>query len=298
MRKKSVRGIGPLAVLLTFLAMCASRAESWQEVILASAVLGWLILGPLWGAVAYFAFKQRSKTAIAVTVAVYLVSASVVSLWNAAVFKARLAAGDARCFNNLKQIGLALQQYEGRYGCLPPAYIADAQGKPMHSWRVLLLPFLDQDALYQQYSFKEPWDGPNNRKLHDSGIAVYRCVDDSPEYANTSYVAVVGAGTAWPGATCTRTNDIRGDPSKMILLVEVADSGLNWMEPRDIAFERMDVHVNGQPRNSISSRHRGNASVLFVDSSVGRLGDDLTPEAIRAMLRITGSRGSPLKAPP
>ncbi len=195
------------------------------------------------------------------------------------------------CDNNLKQIGLALRQYQRRYSCLPPAFVPDANGKPMHSWRVLLLPFLDQDALYQKYSFKEPWDGPNNRKLSNVSIGVYKCTSDAPEYANTSYVAVVGPGTAWPGATGARLGDVQTDPGNTVLVVEVADSGVNWMEPRDLSFENMDFHVNGQPRNSISSRHRGDATVLFVDGSVGRLGDGLTPEAIRAMLRITGATG-------
>jgi uncharacterized protein DUF1559 len=60
---------------------------------------------------------------------------------------------------------VAVATYHDTYGTLPPAYIADAEGKPLHSWRVLLLPFLEQRELYEQYDFDEPWDGPNNRKL-------------------------------------------------------------------------------------------------------------------------------------
>ena len=57
----------------------------------------------------------------------------------------------------------ALQAYHQANGCFPPAYIADKNGKPMHSWRVLILPYLDYDDLYKAYDFSEPWDGPKNK---------------------------------------------------------------------------------------------------------------------------------------
>jgi Protein of unknown function (DUF1559) len=60
---------------------------------------------------------------------------------------------------------LAVANYHETYGCFPPAYVADRDGKPIHSWRVLILPFLEQQELYRAYNFDEPWNGPNNRKL-------------------------------------------------------------------------------------------------------------------------------------
>jgi translation elongation factor EF-Tu-like GTPase len=63
---------------------------------------------------------------------------------------------------------LAVANYHETYGCFPPAYVADRDGKPMHSWRVLILPFLEQQELYHAYNFAEPWDGPNNRKLMEA----------------------------------------------------------------------------------------------------------------------------------
>lgn len=76
----------------------------------------------------------------------------------------REAARRVSCLNNLRHIELALHNYHNAHGCFPPAYIVDESGRPMHSWRVLL-PYLEQEALYDQYDFSEPWDGPNNRKL-------------------------------------------------------------------------------------------------------------------------------------
>jgi hypothetical protein len=82
-----------------------------------------------------------------------------------AVGDAREQARRAQCTGHLCQISMALRIYNDTFGCLPPAYVADASGRPMHSWRVLILPYLNEQQLYNDYNFNEPWDGPNNRKL-------------------------------------------------------------------------------------------------------------------------------------
>ena len=78
----------------------------------------------------------------------------------------------SQCRNNLKNIGLALHNYHEAHGCFPPAFVADANGKPMHSWRVLILPYLDQGPSRKMYSFNEPRDGPNNKKLSAYSVAI------------------------------------------------------------------------------------------------------------------------------
>ena len=94
--------------------------------------------------------------------------------------RAREAGRRPKCGNNLKQIGLAMANYCNAYGRFPPAVIADASGRPMHSWRLLLLPFLlsEEKALYSSYNFDQPWDGPDNIRLADRMPAVYRCPSD------------------------------------------------------------------------------------------------------------------------
>jgi hypothetical protein len=79
------------------------------------------------------------------------------------------------CRSNLKNIALALHNYHEDHGSYPPAYIADENGRPMHSWRILLLPYIERGDLYKQYRFDEPWDGPNNRKLASQMPGLYRC---------------------------------------------------------------------------------------------------------------------------
>jgi hypothetical protein len=85
------------------------------------------------------------------------------------------------CRNNIKQILWALHSYHEKHGHFPPAYVADKDGRPMHSWRVLILPYLDHDDVYKKYRMDEPWDGPNNRKLWDIRMGEYEC----PEQPDT-----------------------------------------------------------------------------------------------------------------
>ena len=103
------------------------------------------------------------------------------------------------CMNHMRNVSMALQVYAtNNNGELPPAYIADENGKPMHSWRVLLLPCIGHQDLYDRYNFDEPWDGPNNSKLAALIRDVYRCTDeyDTDDTSPwTSFVAVVGPHT-------------------------------------------------------------------------------------------------------
>jgi hypothetical protein len=289
-RQRTRRALTVFAVLLSFLIFMGSRLDSWEEIIRAS-LFNFIVIGPLWGISIYMLFVRRSKKAIIAATTAYLISASLLSYWHVFVFEARLGARDLQCQNNLKQIGLALRKYEQHYGCLPPAYVADAQGKPMHSWRVLLLPFLDQDELYRKYSFDQPWDGPQNSKLHQAMPAVFHCPCGSWEGYETSYVAVVGNSTAWPGARCSRTQDVRDGLENTILLVEVAGFDGLWISPRDLSIEQMDFHLNGQAGTSISSGHKRPA-MLMADGNVRILGSDTQPEMLRAMLTISGGENN------
>lgn len=209
------------------------------------------------------------------------------------------------CKNNLKQIGLALHNYHDDHGSLPPAYIADENGKPMHSWRVLILPYLDQDELYNQYSFEEPWDGPNNRKLHDrmpdylgrsGSLKLYQC-HQSQDFAKhngmTSYVVVVGPNTVFPGdQTISLFKDITDGSSNTIMVVEVENSGIHWMEPRDLNFDQIKMTINPKSGQGISSPHEGGVHVLFCDGRVKYLSDKTSPETLRRLLEIND--GEPL----
>lgn len=192
------------------------------------------------------------------------------------------------CANNLRKIGQALMQYEQAYGSLPPAYVADENGKPMHSWRVLLLPFMEQEAIYKRYDFSEPWDGPNNIKLAPLLDSIYACHSDSRKVPNsqTSYVAVTGPATMWLGAKSGRFGDARDGATNVILVVEVHNSGIQTTEPRDLDISQMTMAISPKSGLGISSGHGDGANVLFLDGSVKWLDNTVSSPTIRKLLII------------
>src|SRR5262245_41674761 len=123
---------------------------------------------------------SRLRRASPYLTAAALLLGIIVAILYPAVQQAREAARRSSCKCNLKILGLALHNYHDAHGCFPPAWLADSQGRPMHSWRVLILPYIDQAALYNRYNFAEPWDGPNNVKLLDEIPPVYKCPSHIP----------------------------------------------------------------------------------------------------------------------
>jgi hypothetical protein len=193
------------------------------------------------------------------------------------------------CTRHCKQIGIALQNYHDKFRRFPPAYVAHADGKPMHSWRVLVLPYIEEREMYAQYNFSEPWNGPNNRRFADKMPSTFRCPLAPGDSNETNYVAVVGPLTVWPGSQSSKLRMISDGSSKTISIVEVNNSGINWLEPRDLSFEEALQGVNPPVRRpAISSRHAGGALAVFCDSHVSYLPDDTPLDALRALLTASG----------
>ncbi len=199
-----------------------------------------------------------------------------------AVQQAREAARRTQCRNNLKQIGLALHNYHDVYGSFPPAYIADENGKPMHSWRVLILPYLDAGHIYAQYNFDEPWDGPNNRRLLHDRPPVFACPSSPEGDTTTAYAAIVGEPCAFPGAESTAIGDFADGTSNTVLVGEASQLAIPWMEPRDVDFT---AFTNFGDPAGFSSYHSGVVPMLFGDGHVDFLNSEETdPRVSRAMM--------------
>ncbi len=183
-----------------------------------------------------------------------------VALFLPAVQAAREAARRIQCSNNMKQIGLALHTYHTIHRSFPPAYLPDEDGRPMHSWRVLILPYLEQERLYDQYRFDEPWNSPHNSSLAVLMPSVFRCPSDPlADETTTSYAMVVGPEAFSPGPEGRRMRDFDKGLSRTPAVVEMAGAGIHWMEPRD-----WDATGPDQP----GSYHPGVVNVLYADGSV------------------------------
>ena len=200
------------------------------------------------------------------------------------------------CVHDLKQIGLALQIYHDAHGSFPPAVINDEHGVPMHSWRAILLPYFEGDEvrkLAEQYRFDEPWNGPNNRQLVDKMPKVYHCRGDDENDNQTSYLAVVGSETMWRESEPMRIREMTDGTPNTIAVVECSDSGINWLEPRDLTFPDAAAGINAlTDRPGIRSEHSGGAMVLFADGSVHFLPDGIKPDILRGLLTPAGGENA------
>jgi hypothetical protein len=190
----------------------------------------------------------------------------------------------------LEQVRLALELYHDRWGSYPPAYIADANGRPMHSWRVLILDELGYSNVKRNYDFSKPWDSIENQALLTEIPAPYAIDVDTAAYSNmdTSIVAIVGDGTLFPGKTPARRSDIKDDPATTLMAVERHESGICWMEPRDLVRSRMSYVINGSGANDIHVLRPEGAVAIMCDGSARTLSPRFSPAALSAITTIAG----------
>lgn len=234
---------------------------------------------------------QRSLAAMIVVLAavvfmVVVCGGILLALLLPAVQAAREAARRAQCRINLAQIHYALESYHDDFGSYPPAYIPAADGRPMHSWRALLLRYLHEE-LADEYDFDQPWDSEHNQALGSRMPSVFACPNDPDAMQrHTSYVAIVGPGYFFSGDQPT-TRDQVVSPSTTIAVVEHAGHlQINWLEPRDIAADDLGDSVGDRSRPSISSNHIRGANVLMADGSVSYLPDSTADFLIESWLPL------------
>ncbi len=165
----------------------------------------------------------------------------------------------AQAANNLRQIALAMHNFQAVYNSLPPAAIYDRNGKPLLSWRVQLLPFLEQDRLYKEFHLDEPWDSPNNKKLLDRMPRVFASPSQGKSHF-TAYQVFVGKGTVFEGKKGISLVNIPDGTSNTILAVETLPA-VPWTKPEDIPF---DVD---RPLPKLGGFHEGGFWATMCDGS-------------------------------
>ncbi len=157
----------------------------------------------------------------------------------------------------------------------------------------MILPFLGQQEIYDKYRFDEPWDGPHNSELATQPLAIFNCATENRNHqrtasTTTSYVVVVGPETAWPGDRPIGISEITDGTADTLHVVEVQDSGIHWMEPRDLHVSQMATSINANAGQGISSVHSDGAHALKCDGAVWFLNQTLSMEQVRALLTRAG----------
>jgi len=190
-----------------------------------------------------------------------------------------------QCVNNLKQIALALYNYESAYKALPPAYTVDGAGRPLHSWRTLILPYLEQKSLYDAIDLSKPWNDPANANAYAKTISAYHCPGlDRPD-DETTYLAVVGANSCFLPDQSRRLSEITDDTGKTLMVIEAdREHAVHWMAPID-ADASLVLGIS--PESKLN--HPGGMNAAFVDDSVRFLKATTSATLRRALISIEGN---------
>lgn len=205
------------------------------------------------------------------------------SLFAPIVSKVHEPSRQTVCRNRLRIISIALQNYHSSYGCFPPAYTVDSNGRRLHSWRTLLLPFLDQAVLGRMVDYSKPWDDPANAKVREVSIRAFTCPSVDSMSGKTQYLGIVTPDSVL-NRECRRIADITDGLSHTWMLIEVTpEHSVHWMEPAD-ADEPL---VQAMATHAIS-RHPAGLHILNADGEVDFGDEKLTAEEIRARITISG----------
>ena len=199
---------------------------------------------------------------------------------------ARPAARRNQCINNLKNIGLALHNYHDVHGEFPPAYTVDEAGKPLHSWRTLLLPFLEEQALYDSIDLTKPWDDPVNAKAFQTVVHIYCCPELWPQANQTGYLAIVTDDSCLRPERSLKKSEITDGTNKTMIVIEMPlDQTVPWMAPQD-ASEEMVMQL----KEADDLPHYGATNSLFADCHVVSLvPNSILKETLSGSLTATGN---------
>lgn len=219
------------------------------------------------------------------------------------------------CRMRLRTIALGLFNFRDKYHGFPPAAIYDASGQPMHSWRVLIVPFMEASAFFDRYRLDVPWNGPGNQQLlrecyqhwkdpdpealeDITGVrSNFQCPteDKSASPYRTNCVMVVDYNEPLQKSRTFRSEKYFGWQERLpvdgeIMVVEIENSDIHWIEPRDLSLEDLSQTINDPTKPRISSAHAGGGFIMKRDGAVEFLDRPAIEAQLRELVKATERR--------
>lgn len=181
------------------------------------------------------------------------------------------------CMNNLKQLALGMHIYHDNHREFPPSASQDEKGAALLSWRVHLLPHLDQQALYEEFHLKEPWDSEHNKKLIAKMPPVFGCGSAAlKDGGKTTYLVPTGKQAIFKTDKGTKIREIRDGTSNTIMIVDASpDHAVIWTKPEDLVVDP------DQPKNGLGGQHHESFATAFADGSARHIPNDIAAKTLR-----------------
>jgi hypothetical protein len=166
---------------------------------------------------------------------------------------------------------------------MPPAFTTDAAGRPLHSWRTLILPHLNLDDLYQTIDLSKPWDDPANAKARETPVPIFRCPEATGSRNTTTYLAIVAPGGCFAPGAARRSAEIKDAAGSTLMVIEAGEEdAIPWMAPSD-AGESLVMGLG--PATKL--HHVGGMNAALVDGSVRFLKATIPAKVRRALVSIS-----------
>ena len=197
------------------------------------------------------------------------------------------------CMSNLQRIATALNAYAADQGTYPTPVVTDAAGKPLYSWRVLILPYLGEGSLHANFKLNEAWDSPANSQLLAQCPNVYTSPGSGSNSAFSNYVLITGAGTVFPTTGPLKPAQISDGLDRTLLVVETDNSMNDWSKPFDIDISKMSSRIGAPGPDTIGGTHAEGAAAVFADGEPAWLSIDLPAPIVDASITPNGSESLP-----
>jgi len=200
------------------------------------------------------------------------------------------------CMSNLQRIAIALNAYAKDHGTYPTPVVKDAAGKPLYSWRVLLLPYIDEQNLYSNFQLNEAWDSPNNAAWIAQCPSVYISPGSAGNVSQANYVLITGAGTIFPSTGPLKPAQISDGLERTLLVVETNNMINEWSKPFDIDVTKLNPSIGASGNDKIGGTHTEGATAVFADGQPAWLSVDLPSTIVGAAITPNGNESIPFDA--